>query len=70
MLLVDDGDTVLVNGNDCKLDADWKSNLVTVEMDEASPVTNHPVSQLRNCSRFLTTGDAQHTGPLGMLGFL
>ena len=38
-------------------------------MDKANPVTNHPVSELRNFSRFLSTGDLQHCGPLGILGF-
>ena len=39
-------------------------------MDDANPVTDHPVSRLHKNTRFLTTGDAHHTGPLGIISYM
>ena len=55
---------------DVSANAAWKDELVTIAQDKAAPLTQHPVSRLRNHSRFLSTGDLMHTGPLGVLGWL
>ena len=45
--------------------ASWKHTLVTIAMDIATKVTDHPIRDLLNFCRFLSTGDLMHSGPLG-----
>ena len=40
---------------------------MTVAFDMMNPVTAHPVSKLINFTRFMSIGDLQHMGPLGVL---
>ena len=54
---------------DCRRDAGFKANLISIAHDRAHPCTSHPISDLFNFSRFLSPGDWMHSGSLGSIAW-